>query len=188
MGEIRDPRALEPLVAALKDSSGIVRGQAASALGAIGDPRAVEPLVAALKGADESLRTTAAGALSRIGVATVEPLIAAMNDPDSGVRGSAARALGGINDPRAATALLTVLEKHDTAVIASDAPLFIKLCKPGSEDALIEALDRFGNKDMAQLFLNCGNSRLEQAARAWAGRNGYQVIRNIQLHRLQGVN
>jgi HEAT repeat protein len=51
LGKIKDRRAVEPLIAALKDESFSVRQAAAEALGKIKDPRAVEPLSAALKDA-----------------------------------------------------------------------------------------------------------------------------------------
>jgi HEAT repeat protein len=61
LGEIKDPRAVEPLIAALKDKG--VCAAAAYALGEIKDPRAVEPLIAALKDESFSVRRAAAEAL-----------------------------------------------------------------------------------------------------------------------------
>ena len=53
LGEIKDEKAIEPLITALTtDEESEVRGSAADALGSIGDNRAVEPLKKALK--DES--------------------------------------------------------------------------------------------------------------------------------------
>src|SRR5512136_3166476 len=49
LGEARDPRAVEPLIAALKDPYQDVSWIAAESLGKIRDARAVGPLVAALK-------------------------------------------------------------------------------------------------------------------------------------------
>jgi len=46
---IGDPRALEPLMAALKDKHYYPKSHAAEALGELKDPRAVEPLISALK-------------------------------------------------------------------------------------------------------------------------------------------
>jgi len=63
LGELEDPRAVEPLIAALKDESFSVRKAAAEALGKIGDTRAVEPLSAALKDKDSDVRKAAAEAL-----------------------------------------------------------------------------------------------------------------------------
>jgi HEAT repeat protein len=49
LGKIKDPRAVEPLIRALKsDRYDNVRQEAAVALGNIGDPRAVQPLIDAL--------------------------------------------------------------------------------------------------------------------------------------------
>ena len=46
LGEMKEPRALEPLIAVLKDDKvGYVRAMAAWALGKIKDRRAVEPLI-----------------------------------------------------------------------------------------------------------------------------------------------
>ena len=40
LGQLRDPRAVDPLIAALKDANGDVREQAAFALGQLRDKRA----------------------------------------------------------------------------------------------------------------------------------------------------
>jgi hypothetical protein len=54
--------------------------------------------------------------------------------------------------------------------------LAIKLGRPGSELRLIQALDGFGDKAMADDFLNAGSDRLAAAARTWAMQRGYQII------------
>ena len=121
LGKIGDARAVEPLVAALKDQDSNARQGAAEALGRIGDARAVEPLIAALKeGAgvgrvaalNSNARQAAAGALGQIGDArAVEPLIAALRDQDqyTGLRKAAVGALGRIGDARAVEPLIAVL-------------------------------------------------------------------------------
>jgi HEAT repeat protein len=48
LGEIKDTRAVGPLIQALKDNDSFVRMSAAGALGDINDTRAVEPLIHAL--------------------------------------------------------------------------------------------------------------------------------------------
>ena len=81
LGEIGDPKALEPLMNLLKDKKWDVRRNAAQALGNIGDPRAVEPLTKTLKDKNPGVRGDAAQALGKIGKPAVEPLIAAMCAP-----------------------------------------------------------------------------------------------------------
>jgi HEAT repeat protein len=80
--KIRDVHAVEPLIAALKDSEEDVRENAAYALGKIG---AVEPLIAALKDSDEDVRETVAKILGEIGdPRAIEPLVtAALNYKNS---------------------------------------------------------------------------------------------------------
>ena len=103
LGQIKDVRAIEPLIAVLKDenSSGRTQALAAGALVSIGTP-AVDPLIAALKDKDSLVRERAADALGQIkDVRAVEPLIAALKDKDSLVRERAADALGQIKGARA---------------------------------------------------------------------------------------
>lgn len=67
LGTIGDGRAVEPLIAALKDERSDVREAVVSALGWIRDARAVEPLGKALKDKNREVREKAAAVLGRIG-------------------------------------------------------------------------------------------------------------------------
>ena len=82
--------------------TGIVRSNAAAALGEIGDAQAVEPLIRALGDAEYWVRSRAdTAALGEIGdVLAVAPLIQALSDADMLVRAGAAEALGEIGDAR----------------------------------------------------------------------------------------
>lgn len=117
LGEIKDSRAVKPLIAALKDSSSYVRHAATKALEKIGDERAVEPLIAALKDSDSGVRWAATGALGKIGdERAVEPLIAALKDGKREVRKAAAMALGKIGDTRAIEPLIAELKSSVTTI------------------------------------------------------------------------
>jgi len=176
LGKIKDPRAVGPLIDALKGADAYLRRGAAEALGEIKDPRAVEPLIDALKDADADVRRNAVAALERIGTPAVEALIAALKDPDAHVRGNAAEVLGEIKDPRSANPLLAALRQLDLAVIVAAYRFFIERGEPGSEDALIQALNAHGSGKMARDYLNCGNWALEAAAREWARQHGFKVV------------
>ena len=65
LGKIGDRRAVEPLIAAMKDRDKGVKKGAAVALGDIGDGRAVEPLIQALKDEDESIQRAVRESLER---------------------------------------------------------------------------------------------------------------------------
>jgi len=56
LGRIRDDRAVEPLILALRDDDWRVRQKAAWALGKIGDPRALLPLRRALMHETEGVK------------------------------------------------------------------------------------------------------------------------------------
>jgi uncharacterized protein (TIGR02145 family) len=64
--ELKDPRAIEPLISALKDEYLYVRNASASALGEFKNPRAVEPLISAMEDKDREIQRTAAVALDKI--------------------------------------------------------------------------------------------------------------------------
>jgi HEAT repeat protein len=66
LGDTGEAAAVEPLIGALRDENGDVRGAAGGALFRMGDV-AVEPLIAATKDADRWVRLYAAGALKYIG-------------------------------------------------------------------------------------------------------------------------
>jgi HEAT repeat protein len=82
LGELRDPRAVEPLIAALK--VGTLQAYAAEALGKIGDARAAGPLIemvrAELDGPWFIEDSDAGKALLRMGPPAVGPLMEALKD------------------------------------------------------------------------------------------------------------
>lgn len=93
LGKIRDSRAVEPLINALRDSDVNVCKEVIEALGILRDARAVEPLIGELKDSNEF----------RCRLATV--------------------ALGKIGDPRAVKPLIALLKRKylDEAVVSLDA-------------------------------------------------------------------
>lgn len=96
LGEIGDSRAVEPLIAALKNKGYTIRWKIVDALGKIRDRRAVELLIALLKDTNESdiVRFRVPDALGEIGdTRAVEPLIESLNDEDTIVREHAVKAL-----------------------------------------------------------------------------------------------
>ena len=168
LGQIKDPRAVEPLIAALKDPEAWVEWSATAALGKIGAP-AVEPLIALLNGSDEDIRRNAAASHRGHRAKSGAP------GSDVDIRRNAARALEETKDPRAVEALLAAWKEPDLGVIAGAYSFFIKRGETGSEGTLIQALNAYGNYAMAVDLLNCGNSALEAAASEWAGKHGYRV-------------
>jgi HEAT repeat protein len=158
------------------DKNTDVRRAAAEALGKIKDPRAVGPLLSAFKDEHPVVHREAADALGKIGEPAFEPLLSALKDEDWHVRRGAAEALGEIKDPRAVEPLLSALKDEDLAVVAGAYRFFIERGEPDTEAVLTKALDKYGNKTMAEVFLNCGNAQLATAARKWASSHGYTIM------------
>ncbi len=56
LGWIGDPRAVEPIITALKNGNNYTKMEAAVALGKLNDKRAVDPLIAALNDRNQEVR------------------------------------------------------------------------------------------------------------------------------------
>ncbi len=113
LGKLGDERAIEPLIAALKDPYREVREAAVMALGQFGE-LAFEPLVAALNDDVMEVRWGAHRALVVGGFGNeraAELLFTALNDETSEVRVEVAVTLGRLGDERAITPLIDAL-KH----------------------------------------------------------------------------
>ena len=163
LGRIKDPRAVEPLIAVARTSQLLwddqLRKNIIGALRNIGEP-AVTSLIATLKDADSNLREFALQALVGIGGPAVEPLIAALTNsgnepiaqsgrkskkrksqdiPADPVRQSAAKALGEIKDPRAIQPLAATLQDPNSDLRESAIEALGNIGPPAVE-ALIAAL------------------------------------------------
>jgi HEAT repeat protein len=228
LGKLGDARAVEPLIACLKDPQWSYRGLAASALGELGDARAVEPLLACLNEPNKAIREGALESLGKLGDArAVGPLIACLKD--YAISDKAARALLKLGDERAIPALVSALDEWGYSSPVVDALTKLGF-RPSSESqdvyfwieydasrlkgerertsrvlradvtsgsrektvntiytimyfgldelvpALMQALDRIGDNELLEAYLNSGNEELANEARWWASRNGYKVV------------
>ena len=77
-------------------------------------------------------------------------------------------------DPQVNDFLMEAVQHGDIELVAAAYEFFIRA---GSGEAqLMEALDEYGDKEMANVFLNCGNSRLEKAATDWVEDRGGFIL------------
>jgi len=142
LGEIRDLRAVDPLIGLLGDNDNEVRWEAALALGEIADPRAFGPLEATLRDPDRYVRYGSAIALEKMGWSpdspvdlafllagkqewdalaftgkeTIPALDIAAKDKDRSVRMMAIRTLGRIGDEKAIPIIYRAIRDPDDQV------------------------------------------------------------------------
>jgi HEAT repeat protein len=199
LSESSDKRAVEPLVACLKDRSPLVRESTVRALTKIDSNCAIEPLIACLGDEDASVRRSVALALIGIGsrravrnIAGVLPDWEAMQEICRGLE-----KLGWLPETEAEQTyfwigkrdrksldsrweqtkrvLLNDITSASKLKIENAVYAFISLGKEETIDELIRILDREGNREIAETYLNCGSSRLGEAARSWARTHGYSI-------------
>ena len=95
LGKAREPQAVEPLIAALKDPASAVRKAVIRALFEIGDLRAAEPLLACFKDPNRAVRSQAVEYFSAEFAIHVLPRLLALLETDDTpeMRGYVAQAL-----------------------------------------------------------------------------------------------
>ena len=106
-----DPRMVEALTAALKDSDKEVRETAMHALVQLRDPSVFEPLTQALKDSSSDVREQAAFGLGQLrDKRAIEPLVSMLKDVDAEVRQQVVFALGQLRDRAAVPGLVVALK------------------------------------------------------------------------------
>jgi hypothetical protein len=129
----RDERALDALVAALRNDNWFVKMRAAILLGRLGNAGAVEALEAAARSdVDEDVREEAMVTLARIAPDRALPyLLRGLRDEDSWVRERVASVLGEMGDRRAVPALLQAMRDKDEDVAVAAANSVDTLVRSG---------------------------------------------------------
>lgn len=140
LGEIGDPRAIEPLKRAFKSNLKWGRGWAQGVLERFGAP-AVPFFIESLESSSPHLRANAAMALGKIGDqrATLS-LISALRDENWRVRSNAAFAFEVLKEPAAREPLLLALEDNNVNVRNGAAIALASIGGPRVLDRLIEHL------------------------------------------------
>lgn len=116
LGSLKDPRAVAPLVSALRDRDRSVREAAIEALRSIGAP-AVVALGDCLADPELSVQEAASAVLASIADECVfDPLVRALHSPDWIVRMHATTAVGRLKDPRSIQSLVPLLQDRVKAV------------------------------------------------------------------------
>jgi HEAT repeat protein len=182
LGLVGDVRAVEPLLGAFDavSTNDLFKEDKASfdtadeALVAIGAP-AVDPLLTIAATGDERTRDQVTYVLGRIRDPRAEAfLVDGLKTPNATADTTgplAADALARIFGDQV-DRLLPLLQSKETVAIAYG---LVGLGHSGSEEALSDALMRFGDLSMASFYLNSGNPTLRSAALEWASANGYQL-------------
>lgn len=180
LGWIGDQTAVRPLAHLLGSPDRTMVTAALQALGRIADERAVPSIekVAVRRGATPAVdragrrvRSAAVVALGDIGDPSAKATLVSVLGTDPANSRSAGVALAKIFGEDV-TPLVPLLGERRNIVLAY---ALVDVGQKGTEDALVTALVRFGDVNLAEYYLNCGNGRLEKAARTWASRHGYSV-------------
>lgn len=148
LGETRNPKALEPLIDALKDTDETVRRLAIEALAKIGEA-AIGPLIHSLRDRGErDIKYGAAVALGKIGNArAVEPLVEALRNEGPAVRQGAIFGLVDIGKPAVESVMRLynqTLKEDDTGARMGAVIVLANIADARALDVLTQAK---GDKD-----------------------------------------
>ncbi|MCP4693561.1 MAG: HEAT repeat domain-containing protein [Desulfobacterales bacterium] len=149
------------------------------ALGSLKDPSASNALTRALSDSNPEVRRAAIDALDYIDPPPIDLLLGMLKSPSGVVRKGAAEVLDATGDARGKRRFQAALANNELAIVVGAIQYFIRMADPTSVAVLIRALNKYGDKRMATILLNCGHEGLEEAARSWAGRRGYVVLRSV---------
>jgi HEAT repeat protein len=175
--KMADLGSIDPILEILAHPNWPARQRAVFVLGKSGQMRVVEHLIPALKDADWRVRSTALGALRDLKlVSDLEPFLSALKDPDGRVRGASGEILAGIDDPTATDALKDALKKRDFDIIRGAYRFFLDRPLIESTGVLIELLQRYGTREMAEEFLNAREPGLHKPAEDWARKHKYTIL------------
>lgn len=134
LGDIRDKRAILPLMVAAHHKSPTIRGSACDALGKLGDTSAVNVLVQCLKDSIPGVRRKAALALGKIGdVRALLPILPLLWDEQYSVRYTAENAIANMQPDSVFNIVSALL---DTASAPAKYHLIVLLGRTNKKDAI----------------------------------------------------
>ena len=149
LGDLKDQRAVQALLAAIEDRNRDVRRQAIQSLGKMRDMRAAGVLRRIVVGEDRSVRGAAARALGSLRDTSAVDMLISVVDREMYVQGrsgeelmvSIARTLGVLNDRRGVDALIRLLGHPGIHVRSAAAESLGQIGDPRTADALAQALN-----------------------------------------------
>ena len=206
LGEFADPRAVMPLIEALRDEDRAVRDASTAALRKIGPP-AVPGLIGALQDPNGNVQEAAVAILKdQADLRALEPLIECLASKNWVLRMHAAEGLGLLADQRAVKGLLPLLMDQVKAVRVDTADALARIGKPAlasllealRHDAWIlrlhacEALGKMGEEEAVEplslLMLHDRDAAVRQDAARALGGNGSPKSLEALLQALQDID
>ncbi|MGD8453562.1 MAG: HEAT repeat domain-containing protein [Phycisphaerae bacterium] len=199
LAHLKNPASLDALLQASRDSSDSVRGAVAYALGKLGDGRAVHALIRLLGDESTEVREAAWGSLVILDEGRYAPACAdtlgdwmigpgaaldlddmnwvPLSDRHRVYYHIAKRDLKAIDAmwPMVSEVLLSDAAADQQHKVANAVSALVAIGKPEVLDSLCQQLHACGSVPMAEVYLNCGNERLRQAAKTWARSRGYEI-------------
>jgi HEAT repeat protein len=162
MGEVRDRRAVGPLLEAIQ-TAGDTGRSSATALIQIADPASVDPLIELLTNQGEQVRLYAAYALGGLKDRRAVPALSrSLSDTSSSVRGIAAHALGQIGARDATAVLVSALDDTSAHVRATAAYALARI----GDRAAIPRLEVLQEKDTDFTVRKAAGETLEALQRS----------------------
>jgi len=88
-----------------------------------------------------------------------------------------------LGDALSAVSLFSVVQWDATTGVQNACLNLIQLGNESRITEMVDLLEGYGDKTLAEDYINCGQPDLDAAARAWAGRRGYRIDFGFGSHR-----
>ena len=162
LGELGDKKAIEYLLAGIRDENIEVRMASAQALGKLADESLVEKMIETLKDSNDYLREQTIQVLSSMGELAVPPLIRSLKSHNWMLPYCAVRALGLIKDKRAITALIELVEDDSNVYVQKAAIEALEKMGKDGEEELSSGLDHesgYVREKISQIIAKSGSKQ-----------------------------
>jgi HEAT repeat protein len=149
---------------------------ATEALGTRKDNRIEDVLLLALKVESWSVKTTAAKNLLKYdSKKSTEGILEALGKSNATIKKDLAKICSATKNKEIIRYFDTALEKRDLPIIAGAYKYYLQKKLDNNEGKLLDALREYGDRDMAEDYLNSGNQRFISETIGWARSKGYII-------------
>ncbi len=177
LGMSKDSTVVSSLIPLLSDGNFEIRMSAVKSLGQLRNRSAVSSLLPLLLDANRSVQTSTAEALGEIkDTASIPQLLPYLNHQTNFIRILTAKALGEMSGKMVDSIFNAAVKQDDIPIIAGGHRYYIRHGVKKAIKGLKQALELFGDDELAIDYLGCEQSELVKSANEWSTKQGLDLV------------